>query len=457
MAKAFTYDMTSLHFEKGRNLEDISKEELLFRIYHDTITGYYNWNYMWKYLDKSLVSDDYKYCFVHFNIKEMKLVNDIYGHKNANDLLCAVCNQMEEEKNAGWVYQACRCDNDNFSMIIKTMPQEEIKEKLTAFFEKISFLPCDHDYKIFYRCGVVTADDAIKFDERVADYAKFAQNMGRKYNITEINFFTAEMYQKMRHDKEILGRLDEAILNNEFYIMLQPKYDIHSEKIVGAEALIRWNYEHKKMVFPNEFIPVFESNGVIGKLDQEVLRQTCIALANMRDQGLPLLPISVNLSRLRLKNPFLKDDLLSVIDSYKIPHEAIEFELTESAAYNDEKAMVSLLNDLHSIGFKVSLDDFGTGYSSLSILRKIPMDTLKIDKSFVDVINPEDEKSRENYILKDIITMSKHLGFICLAEGAENKVQVDFLRAAGCEKIQGYYYSKPILVDDFINKIKNGE
>lgn len=446
-------NLKNSHFENGRNMSEMTKEELYHHIYHDSITGYYNWTYMWKHLDKRY-RDDTPFCFAHFNIKDMKMVNDIYGHEAANDLLISICNALEEERRAGWVLQACRCDNDNFSMMLKVLPEEEITQKLTAFFEKVSRLPCNQRYKIYYRCGVVTADDALATDDRVADYAKVAQNLGQAYHKTEIFFFNDEMYEGVIRGKKLLARIDTAIAENEFQVYLQPKYDIHTEKIVGAEALVRWNYEHKKMLPPYEFIPLFEETGMIFKIDQEVLRQVCDLLARMIKEGLTPVPVSVNLSRIRVKSPHLKNDLLSVIDAAGIPHNLIEFELTESAAYNDDAAMIGLLNDLHSLGFMVSLDDFGTGYSSLSILRKIPMDTLKIDKSFVDVISFDKSETRENYLIKDIITMSKHLGFVCLAEGAESKEQVDFLRSAGCDKIQGYYYSKPVPESEFLDKIR---
>lgn len=456
MDKTFSLDDLS-NLKHGPVIADFSKEELFHMIYHDTITGYYNWTYMWLHLDKSFRKEGLEYSFVHFNIKDMKMVNVMYGHDAANDLLISICNQMEEERKEGWVLTACRCDNDNFSMMIKVMPEEEIIERMTNFFNKVSSLPCNPNHRIFYRCGIVTAADALDKDNRVADYAKFAQNLGRSYNKNDINFFTNEMYDELIRGKKLLAELDEAIANDEFLVYFQPKFDIHTEKITGAEALVRWNYKHEKMVSPAEFIPIFEENGVIAKVDQIVLRKSCATLAKIMQMGLPMHPVSINLSRIRIKNPSLKDDLCSVIDEYKIPHKYIEFELTESSAYKDDGTMIRLLNDLHSLGFNVSLDDFGTGYSSLSILRKIPMDTLKIDKSFVDAINFEKEDVIENMLLKDIISMSKHLGFICLAEGAEHKEQVDFLRESGCDKIQGYYYSKPVPADEFIEMLKQGK
>lgn len=436
------------------SIDSLSKEDLFFQIYHDEITGYYNWNYMWKVLLHQQKTKDLLYCFVHFNVKDMKMINDMYGHFAANNHLKKICDAMENCKKEGWVYHACRCDNDNFAMMIKAMPDEEIIFRLSEFFESIAPLDINPEYSVYYRCGVVAADDAIASDIRVADYAKFAQNLGNNSLRTDINFFTSEMYQEVAYGKKLIAYLDEAIANKEIMVYYQPKYNIHTEKIVGAEALVRWNYKHEKMLPPSEFIPIFEANNIIGKLDMEILSMVCDNIAAMIKNGIEPVPVSVNLSRIRLKNPHLKEHLIRVVDERHVPHNLIEFELTESAAYNNDMVMTKLFKGLREAGFKVSLDDFGTGYSSLSVLRNIPMDTLKIDKSFVDVINKDDMMSREDLLLRDIIIMAKHLGYTCLAEGAEEKYQVDFLKDAGCEVIQGYYYCRPIPEADFVEKIK---
>lgn len=437
--------------------DELTKEELYHRVYHDEITDYHNWNYLWPKLKHDEKTSDYEYCFVHFDIKGTKVLNLTYGHDAVNELLRSVCSQIEKEKENGWVIDSCRCDNDNFSMIIKVMPQEEIVEKLTSMFNEISYLPADSTCKIYYRCGVVTAEDAIKTDNRVADFAKFAQRCGNTFHQHDINFYTSEMYQNLVKGNKYLLHLDEAIKNDEFEVWFQPKYDIHSEKIVGAEALVRWNYKHEKMIPPGDFIPVLEENFVVYKIDAIVLRKTCEALVQMRNEGLPLLPVSVNLSRTCIEYEDLVKDICKLVDSYNLPHDAIEFELTESAAYKDKKVMFALLRDLRISDFKVSMDDFGTGYSSLSLLKDMPMDTLKIDKSFVDSIIVSDYDARENVVIKDIISMVKHLGFVCLAEGSENKDQVEFLRKAGCDKIQGYYYSKPVPINTYFEMLRNQE
>ena len=259
---------------------------------------------------------------------------------------------------------------------------------------------------------------------------------GEEQNGVEYYFMSLEEFQ-------------QRVENDEFLIMLQPKFDINSEKIKGAEALIRWNYKNKEFLPPSRFIPFFEKDGTISKIDDIVLRKVCEAFARWKKEGKELYPISVNLSRDRLYDVNLIDHLTGIVDSFGVDHKLIDFELTESASYDNTEQMIQVLNDLRSRGFKISMDDFGTGYSSFSLLTQMPLDTLKIDKSFVDKVGTQDEKEHDIVVIRHIIALARELDFVCLAEGAEMRCQVDKLRTLGCEVIQGYYYSKPIPVCDY--------
>ena len=177
-----------------------------------------------------------------------------------------------------------------------------------------------------------------------------------------------------------------------------------------------------------------------------------MSLERWKKEGKPLYPISVNLSRSRMYDEHLVEKLTGIVDSYGVDHHLIDFELTESATYDDMESMLCVLRELRDRGFKISMDDFGTGYSSLSLLTQMPIDTLKIDKSFVDKIADDPERKEDIILLRHIITLAKELGFVCLAEGAESRIQIDRLRDLGCEIIQGYYYSKPIPLGEYEDK-----
>ena len=431
------------------DMESQEKSDLFRFAFFDPITSHYNWNHLVAFLEMPMDRGIRDYAFVHFDIKEFRVINEVYGHIAANKVLCNVVRAMKE---ADFVYASARCHNDNFAMMIKDMPEEETLATLEKFFENLSRLEEDPNYKIFYRCGVVPMQRAILSGNRVADAAKMAQALGQSHNKTEIIFYTDKMHDDISWANFIKAYVDTAIENDEFLVYLQPKFDSLTETIKGAEALIRWNYKGKDFLSPGRFIPFFEKDGTIGKIDDIVLKKVCEALCRWKSTGKPLFPISVNLSRVRLYDRNLISRLTSIVDGYGVDHGLIDFELTESATYNDRGYMMSVLEELRAQGFRISMDDFGTGYSSLSLLTEMPLDTLKIDKSFVDKVASPNERKEDITVIRHIITLAKELGFTCLAEGAETEGQVARLRDLGCTVVQGYYYSRPIPMSEYEEK-----
>lgn len=425
------------------------KEELYRLAFTDPITGNYNWSHIEAFLEVPGDRDINDYAFAHFDIKQFRVINEAYGHIAANKVLNNIVKAMNE---ADFVYASARCHNDNFAMILKDMPDQELEQKLRELFEKGSVLEEDPHYKVYYKCGVVPMRRAMLSGNRVADAAKMAQALCTNIKGTEIVFYTDKMHDDLSWGNYIKAYVETAIEQDEFLVYLQPKFDINTEKIKGAEALIRWNYKNREMLAPYRFIPYFEKDGTIDKIDDLVLKKVCEAMDSWKKEGKPLYPVSVNLSRSRMYDENLIDKLTGIVDSYGVDHHLIDFELTESATYDNMERMLYVLRELRDRGFKISMDDFGTGYSSLSLLTQMPIDTLKIDKSFVDTIAGDDERNEDVILLRHIITLAKELGFVCLAEGAENRVQIDRLRDLGCEIIQGYYYSKPIPLGEYEEK-----
>ena len=433
------------------DIEKMDKEMLYKKAFFDPITDHYNWNHLVPFLEMPMDAGIEDYAFAHFDIKAFRIVNEVYGHNAANDLLSKIVKAMSE---ADFVYASARCHNDNFAMMIKDMPEDEMIAKLEEFFDGLSRLDADENYRIYYRCGVVPMQKAILLGNRVADAGKLAQALGTNKSRTDIVIYTDKMYEDILWSNYIKAYVDTAIENDEFVVYLQPKFDINTEKVKGAEALIRWNYKKREFLSPVKFVPFFEKDGTIGKIDDIVLNKVCRALSEWKKEGKALYPISVNLSRSRLYDASLIDDLTKIVDSYGVDHSFIDFELTESASYDNREQMIHVLNSLRNRGFKISMDDFGTGYSSLSMLTRMPIDTLKIDKSFVDPVSTDGEREEDITVLRHIIILAKELGFVTLAEGAESKAQVDRLRELGCEVIQGYYYSKPVPETEYENYLK---
>ena len=431
------------------NIEELDKNFLFEMAFLDPITKHQNWNHLLPFLELPMVAGIKDYTFVHFDVKEFRIINEVYGHIAANKLLSDISEAM---KKSDIVYTSARCHNDNFAMMIKDMPDDQTVEFLNDFFEKLSHIDADPDYKVYFRCGVVPMQRALLSGNRVADAGKLAQALGTTSNQTDIIIYTDKMHDDILWGNYIKAYLDTAIKKDEFVVYLQPKFDINKEKIKGAEALICWNYKNKEFMPPYRFIPFFEKDGSIDKVDDIVLKKVCSAFARWKQEGRQLYPISVNLSRTRLFDKKIVDYLTDIVDSYNVDHSLIDFELTESSSYNDMDQLIFVLDSLRQRGFKISMDDFGTGYSSLSLLTQMPLDTLKIDKSFVDKVGGDSDSEKDITVLTHIITLARELKFVCLAEGAEYKPQVDKLRSLGCQVIQGYYYSKPIPIKEYEEK-----
>ncbi|MBE5878403.1 MAG: GGDEF domain-containing protein [Lachnospiraceae bacterium] len=435
---------------RADSVETYTKEELFQKAFREPITGYYNWAWISERIRSYYLDGIEEYCFVHFDIKDFKMINELFSHSIADAHLRRVTEAIERHKD--WIYFGARCDNDNFALMIKDMPEAEIEEKLYSFFDEISELKESPGYNIYYRCGVACMRTAMNTGEIVADCAKLAQAFGQGINVTEVNFYNNQIYDNLLWGKQLKAYLNTAIEQDEFLVYLQPKMDIYKEKVVGAEALVRWYYKHKEFMTPYRFISYLELDDSIIKVDKLVLKKVCEKLKEWKEQGYQLCPVSVNLSRKHMEINNLAEKLAEIVDEYGIDHSYIEFELTESAAYENQAYMISVLVDLKKHGFQISMDDFGTGYSSFALLKEMPLDTLKIDKSFVDLISATKDSQKIQVILRHIISMAKELGVHCIAEGAEEYDQVLTLKALGCDTVQGYFYSKPISTEDFEEK-----
>lgn len=246
---------------------------------------------------------------------------------------------------------------------------------------------------------------------------------------------------------------EEAVENNEFKIFLQPKFDIKTEKIVGAEALIR-REKSGKLIMPNFFIPEYEKTNLITKLDMFVFESICKQMKEWKEEKYKLLPIAVNESRKVLYNKNHIKELEEILKKYEINPNLIELELTETAVVKDIESAKEAERKVHSLGFVVSMDDFGVGYSSFYMLKNINIDILKIDKSFSDEVIGN---KRGKIILESIIDMAKKLEMKTVAEGIETKEQVEYLKQIGCDMVQGYYFEKPISIKEFEEKYLKGQ
>ncbi|HPX26357.1 MAG TPA: GGDEF domain-containing phosphodiesterase [Treponemataceae bacterium] len=421
---------------------------LLYRnkAYYERYSGEQNWWWLWDHFLNIESKASKPYDFAHFDIKDFKMVNELFGHTEGDIFLEYVGHELLKEP---WIKYAVRCHNDNFAIVADPLEEKELYEKLNTLFVRLGHMPQDPSYKIFYRCGAVCSDKAIPAKVLVGDFAKLAQAMGTKQNCTDVVMYTDAMKAEYLRARKLKAELPLAIKNNELEVYIQPKYALPYEKLSGGEALVRWNYQNKEIILPSFFIPHFEKTGVVDLIDFFVLETVCRKFAEWKQQSLPLFPISINLSRYTIGTLHFLEKAVQIVEKYGVYPGLIDFELTETAVYDNQEFVIDIMNKIKGKGFKLSMDDFGTGYSSLSLLQKMPLDTLKIDKGFVDGIETDESGSKGQIILKNILSMTKSMNITSLSEGVETEKQKDVLKGWGCEIIQGFYYNKPLNLSEY--------
>lgn len=434
--------------EEMLTLDNMSKRDLYEIAYREPATGYYNWTWLKEKLEQCEYIGLDQFIFARFDIKGFRLINNVMGRDVAKELFRYVCDAMSKQD---WILYSAKCTSDDFAMIIKYMPEDEIVNRLYTFFEEIGQLPTNKKYKIFYSCGLVFYDEfeKINMSMRIEDMAQMAHLQCIKTNVNEIKIYTSEMKREYVMAQQYKLELPDAIENEDLMVYLQPKYNPQNDTLTGAEALIRWFYKGGDILSPKYFVPQFEADGTIDIIDRYVLRKVCKKFKEWKELGYPLYPISCNLSRHQISRPDLIYILCDIVDEYGVDHSLIDFEITESADFADVQYLIEVLNQLKDKGFKISMDDFGTGYSSMALLKDMPLDIIKIDKSFIDGIATGELNNKDMLMTQDILTMARHLGIKSLAEGVETFEQKEYLREWGCHYIQGYYYSKPIPISGY--------
>lgn len=390
-----------------------------------------------------------KFAVVYSDFKNFKYVNDAFGYAVGDYVLCTFADIIKEGDDDKII---CRIAADSFAGIYISHGQEEfvamVEEKNRLLKNKLR-----EEYpgmNITFAEGIYFYDGNEPITD-VIDNANFARRIAKKNPEGGIVIFDEEMKRKMQQESLMLNSLDKALVNGEFQVYYQPKIKLETEEIVGAEALIRWERNDGTIIYPDQFIPFCESNGLITKLDLFVLEQTCILFSEWMKEGRELITISVNLSRYDCLKQRFFETVTEIVDSYKIPHECLEFEVTESVFLGDISELTGFLKRLMQAGFKVSIDDFGSGYSALNVLPEIPADYIKFDRVFLQ----NEDRGRRQVLLKYLVRMVKQLGFRTLCEGIEEEEQAKFCKAIGCEQAQGFLFSKPVSLETFKKLMKD--
>ncbi len=425
-----------------------SNRKIIKTLYLDPVTGGDNWYKFRINANKIIGSKQFtkrSYALINFDINRFKIINDAYGYQKGDEVLKDIYNIIKRWSRTG--EPVTRYAADQFYILMSFSDQDELTQRILDLDDRIRQLRYTKAARIFYGVYFITEkNDSI---DRMGEFSQVAKNNIKGSSEGIISFFDDVARGRLLEEEEIERSMNEALKNDEFLVYLQPKYTAKEEIISGAEALVRWQSSNGMPFYPGNFIPLFEKNGFITELDFYMLKKVCQLIRGWLDKGYNPLPISVNISRLHFANSHLAEIIIDIVDSYGVPHQLIELELTESAFLQNKQMLIDTVVRLRDNGFLVSMDDFGVGYSSLNSLKDLPLDTVKLDG---ELFRLTDEVERGLCVIRNTITMAKDLHMKVVAECIETKEQVEFLCMVGCDIIQGYYFAKPMPTDQFEEK-----
>ena len=415
---------------------------------YDIVTGRYRFDkfkdmlrMLLDELDKTSMT---QYALLYTDISNFKRINSIYGYSVGDQVLYEISEIIRKRKE---YVMGCR----NFADKLITLVQLQKREDCPAFLDELEneFHATQKHFlrhTVQLNTGVYFIEDVGMNVSQMIDNA----NLARKHVKEKVNksyeFFDADMAHLMYKNQQIESTMEEALHQGQFKVFLQPKYDLSTGKIVSAEALTRWQKTDEMIMYPNDFIPVFEKNGFITQVDFYVLEVVCRMLNERIREHQAYVNISINQSRYLLQDEHYVEKINHILETYNIPPELMEFELTESMFLEDSEAMIKIMHQLKQLGLNVSIDDFGSGYSSLNILKDVPADVIKMDKEF---LNATSGNMESEVIIQKTVEMAKELHKKVVCEGVETEEQADFLKKIGCDMVQGFLYAKPLPMEEF--------
>lgn len=414
---------------------------------YDRLTSLYSKGFFCQQVGELLRQNPEKeYDIICSDVVNFKLVNDIFGNPAGDRLLRAIAQEYTESSQGKGIFSHFHADQ--FACII---------EHHWAYTESMFQESCDRINErsqmqnIVMKWGVYRVEDRNVPVEQMCDRALLAaRGIKGQYN-KYFAYYDDALRSKLLREQEIVDSMESALAEKQFEIYLQPKYRISDNQMVGAEALIRWNHPVWGMQSPAVFIPLFERNGFITKLDQYVWDRACAVMQSWVKRGIQSLPISVNVSRADIFNVDLTDILTGLLQKYGLPPASLHLEITESAYTENTRQIIETVSGLRKLGFIIEMDDFGSGYSSLHMLREMPTDVLKLDMKFIqsEPVTPVDQE-----IMHTIVSLANLMQMGVVAEGVETAEQLECLREIGCECVQGYYFARPMPVQEFESLIE---
>lgn len=428
----------------------VNQSKLLRLYYADKETGGKNWYYFIEKASKKmrmLRRANKKSAMVHIRMEKFRSYCSCYGDREGQKLLedfYDVIQKNVKRREAFSRHEIC-----DFGLLLCYDSEEKLVQRVQKIMKQMD--EKRPDVKLYFNAGI-NLHDKEKIDPPESyNRATIARNKIEDNHNVNISFFTQEMKENLLWERKVENDMERALRNHEYKVYLQPKYSVGREKLAAAEALVRWQHPIEGLLSPNKFIPIFERNGFITKLDDYMIAEVAKLQAGWIEQGKKIVPISVNVSRAHFTRDNLAEHICKIVDYYHVPHDAIELELTESAFFDDKQTLIDIVKKMKAYGFVVSMDDFGAGYSSLNSLKELPIDVVKLDAEF---FRGQDEEGKGKVIVGEAISLAKKLHMRIVAEGIETREQVDFLAENACDLIQGFYFAKPMPVADFEKKVE---
>ncbi len=455
----------AVHNEAGHvvcyegTVEDITERKLYQarieqQANYDTLTGLANRSLLSDRLQQAILtaaSYGTRLAVVFVDLDRFKFINDSLGHHVGDDLLRAMAERLK-----GSVRESdtvARLGGDEFVLLINGHRDPDavavVLERMLSDISQPWTIP-QGDFNVTCSIGVALYPDDGDNAQTLLKHADTAMYRAKEKGRNNFQFFTAEMNALITQRLELENKLRRALERQQFELHYQPRIDMQTRRIVGAEALIRWQVSEHEIVPPARFIPIAEEIGLITPIGKWVLRTACQQNKMWQDAGLAPFVVSVNVSARQFRQENFVQTVADVLCETGLESRYLEIELTESAVMHDAEQFIAMLDELNELGVQISLDDFGTGYSSLSYLKRLPVDRLKVDRSFVqDIATDADDAT----IVRTIIALGHNLGLKVVAEGVETEQQLDFLRSNHCDELQGYYFAKPMAVADFARTV----
>ena len=440
------YNMPEVILARCERVIDLfESKELIDSTEVDDLTGLFAREFFFEYirqLKNAGIEDDMD--AVVLDIEHFHLINEIYGHDEGDFVLKKIAELLKEELEGSFGI-ACRAEADTFYIYMER--EDDYQRFINNITKKMSDIRVS-PANVRIRMGINSVSDIDESPQSLFEHARLASNLVRDDFTKQIGYYDKKMYDKHIYNEKLVADFDKSIKNKDFVVYYQPKYTVlHGDPMLNsAEALVRWNHPTLGMISPGDFIPLFEDNGLIQKLDQYVWKTAAEQVKEWKNKFSLTIPVSVNVSRIDIYNPELEDLLTSIVKTNGLKTDELFLEITESAYADDATKLIEVVKSLRDKGFEIEMDDFGTGYSSLNMLTDIPIDALKMDMSFVRSMLNDDTSLK---LVELIIDISKFLDVPVIAEGVETEEQLEELKRLGCDLIQGYYFSKPVPAVEF--------